>query len=374
MTNRRGLVKDGQDAGMVPAPSPARPHRPLQRPGPRRRPRFVRFAVIVTLGVLTAVGPAMVGRAAASGTPAASGPDLRVVVVNLLHGTFCDDGAQCAATDRVALFVRQLADAACPEVVGIQEVSDVLRPLLATAAPTVCGGRYRTVFGDSQGNDEELVLTTLPVRSARLLDLPGPLRHAARVVLADGRRDVVVVVTHQDGDATFPVCRDEPARYRCPAPCPEGTDFPTCQTVLADRLTRPGPRVRPGAVRVLMGDFNLVPGSPRHTGLLARGWLDTHRAAGNPECDPTTGTGCTGGRADTSLAALRDPTAREAERIDYIFVKPPEGCRAVFDGPTDPDHDGLGTGLFAAAPAVGGPGGLVWPSDHTAVSMDMSCA
>ena len=343
-------------------------HRPSSRTGRRSRATLVRFAWIVTLGSLLAVPVAT-----ASATTTDGAADLRVVVVNLLHGTFCDDGAQCAAPDRVTLFVRRLAEADCPEVVGIQEVSDVLRPLLAAASRTVCGGRYRTLFATTTGNDEELLLTTLRVRSTRLLDLPGPLRHAARAVLVDGPRDVVVVVTHQDGDANFPVCRAEPARYRCPAPCPEGTDFPTCQTILAERLTRPGPRVDPAAVRVLMGDFNVVPGSPRYTRLVAGGWIDTHPAAGNPECDPATGKGCTSGRPDTSLAALRDPTAGQTERIDYIFVHPPKGCTPHFDGPDDADRDGLGTGPFAATPAVDGPGGLVWPSDHTAVSMDMSC-
>ena len=100
----------------------------------------------------------------------------------------------------------------------------------------------------------------------------------------------------------------------------------------------------------------------------------SHLAAGNAECDPATGVQCTSGRDDKTIATLKDPTARESERIDFIFVKPPTGCRPVFDPAADADGDGVGTGLFAAAPAIDGPGGLVWPSDHTAVSMDVSCA
>ncbi len=345
---------------------------PTRTPGSTIVRRFVLVALLASIVPLAAFGDHRPVGATTPGAASGAATDLRVVVVNLLHGTFCDDGANCDAPDRVALFTRQLADGGCPPVVGIQEVSDTLRPLITSATDRICGGRYRAVFADTPGNDEELVLTTLPVRSSRLLDLPGPLRHAARVVLDDGGRDVVVVVTHQDGDAGFPLCRATPARYRCPAPCPEGTDFPRCQTILADRLAR-APRVRPGSVRILMGDFNVTPDSPRYTWLTGRGWIDTHRGAGNPECDPATGTGCTSGRDDKTLAVLRDPTARETERIDFIFVKPPKGCTAAFDGPDDPDRDGLGTGPFAAEPATDGPAGLVWPSDHTAVSMDMSC-
>jgi hypothetical protein len=180
----------------------------------------------------------------------------------------------------------------------------------------------------------------------------------------------VLVVTHQDGDKTFPSCRSDVARYRCPKPCPDGTTYSECQTILAQRLAERG---SPGALRIYMGDFNVPAGSPRYASLLDAGWVDTHLAAGNPECDPATGSECTAGREDQALAALQDPGAREMERIDFIFVKAPKGCRAVYDSGADADGDGVGTGLFASQPAVGGAGGIVWPSDHTAVSMDLSC-
>jgi hypothetical protein len=128
------------------------------------------------------------------------------------------------------------------------------------------------------------------------------------------------------------------------------------------------------AVRIYMGDFNVPAGATRYQRILDAGYLDSHLEAGNPECDSATGAECTAGRADNAIAALKDPAAREQERIDFIFVKPPKGCDPTFDGAADADGDGLGTGLFAASPAVDGPGGLVWPSDHTAVSMDLRCA
>lgn len=321
-----------------------------------------------------APAPGSGARAYAAGATAtgsgAARADLKVVNYNILHGTFCDDATGCQAPDRVDLFVRQLEAAGCPELVGLQEVNDNLRALFAARLPRFCRGAYRPVFADSEGNDKEYVLTSLPARKAEVLPLPGGLRSASRVELTSDLGPVVLVVTHQDGDRDFPSCRSDIDRYQCPKPCPVGTTFATCQTILGQRLAERGGPAR--AIRIYMGDFNVPVGTPRHSALLADGWVDTHLAAGNPECDPAAGSQCTAGRNDKSIATLKDPGAREQERIDFIFVKAP-ACAARLDPASDPDGDGVGTGLFAATPAVDGPGGLAWPSDHTAVSMDLSC-
>ncbi|MFM8304821.1 MAG: endonuclease/exonuclease/phosphatase family protein [Actinomycetota bacterium] len=328
------------------------------RPGPR-------LALLV--GALVALGAAPGGATAPAASPAAA---LRVVNVNILHGIFCDDGAACQASDRVDLFLGQLEAAGCPEVVGIQEVNDTLRRLFTARLPATCRGAYRTVFADADRNDSELVLTSLRARRPRIVALPGPLRTASRVELTSPAGPVVLVVTHQDGDRDFPACRDDVDRYRCPAPCPVGTTFSECQTIVGLRLAATGGSRR--SLRVYMGDFNVPPASPRYQAIVADGFVDSHLAAGNAECDPATGSQCTAGRDDTSIAALKDPTARESERIDFIFVKAPKRCtpRFVPSG----SGTGVGTGLFAATPAPSGPGGLVWPSDHTAVSMELTCA
>ncbi|MBM3659365.1 MAG: hypothetical protein FJW95_07650 [Actinobacteria bacterium] len=346
-------------------------------PQPSLLARRLRATVIgclaVVAGLAATTSPARAAEPTATPAARADGDGgLRVVNYNILHGIFCDDGTDCQAHDRVDLFLRQLEDADCPEVVGLQEVNDNLRARFADRLPDVCGGRYRQVLTEADANDSELVLTTLKPGRSTILVLPGRLRTASRVELTGPDGPVVLVVTHQDGDKTFPSCRDDIDRYKCPPPCPAGTTYSECQTILSERLAaRGGPK---HALRILMGDFNVPAGAPRYARLLADGWIDTHLAAGNPECDPATGVECTAGRDDKSIAALKDPTAREQERIDFIFVKAPRGCRPVFDPVTDADADGLGTGLFAAAPATDGPGGLVWPSDHTAVSMDVSCA
>jgi endonuclease/exonuclease/phosphatase family metal-dependent hydrolase len=333
---------------------------------PRRTPtaRLLLAAALV-------VGASFVALAPPAGA-ATKGDDLRVVNYNILHGTFCDDGTHCQVSDRVDLFLDQLEAARCPQVVGLQEVSDEIRGLMVDRAGDICGGAYEVVFADTTGNDTELVLTSLKSRRPSVHQLPGGLRRASRVELDSPVGPVVLVVTHQDGDKTFPSCRNDIERYQCPKPCPEGATFSACQTILAERLaTKGGPK---GALRLYLGDFNVAAGSPRHAALLADGWTDTHLAAGNAECDPPTGVECTSGRNDVTIAALKDPTARESERIDFIFVRAPKQCTPKLDPATDADGDGIGTGLFAATPAVGGPGGLVWPSDHTAVSMDLTCA
>lgn len=335
---------------------------------PRRTPLALAALVAVVLAATPVVGAAPAGAKASGGSP----PELRVVNYNILHGTFCDDTTHCQVSDRVDLFLRQLAASGCPEVVGLQEVSDEIRALLVDRAPDVCAGRYDVVFADTRGNDTELVLTALPARNPRVVSLPGGLRRASRVELRSPVGPVVLVVTHQDGDKTFPSCRNDIERYRCPKPCPEGVTFSECQTILGLGLAEQGGGTR--ALRVYMGDFNVPASTPRYDRILAAGFVDSHLAAGNAECDPATGVQCTSGRPDTQIATLKDPGAREQERIDFIFVKPPRRCGAAFDPTTDADGDGVGTGLFAADPATDGPGGLVWPSDHTAVSMDVSCA
>jgi endonuclease/exonuclease/phosphatase family metal-dependent hydrolase len=325
---------------------------------------MVMVLATVTVASVSAAGPASAHSA---------GKNHTVVDYNILHGIFCPtDTDSCRASDRVALFLSQLQDAQCPQVVGLQEVSGQLAGLISQQLPGVCGGKYKLAMSVTEGNDKELVFSTLPAKNAKVLPLPGGLRNATRVELQSDLGPVVLVVTHQDGDKTFPSCRNDFDRYKCPKPCQEGQTFSECQTVLGEQF---GSQVgSKQAIRLYMGDFNLPAGTPRYQRLIERGWVDSHLAAGNPECDPATGVNCTSGRNDVTLTALQDPTARESERIDFIFVKAPKRCTPKYDTAADGDHDGTGTGLFAAQPATNGRSGLVWPSDHTAVSMDMSCA
>jgi endonuclease/exonuclease/phosphatase family metal-dependent hydrolase len=332
-----------------------------------------RSGLVIVLVALVAAAGVISRTPTGAQSGGTAGKNLTVVNYNILHGIFCPrDTQDCRAPDRVALFLRQLQDAKCPQVVGLQEVNDNLASLLQQQLPSVCGGKYELAMTPTPGNDKELVFATIPAKNAKVLQLPGGLRNATRVELQSDLGPVVMVVTHQDGDKDFPTCRNDISRYKCPKPCPEGTTFGTCQTVLAEAFANEVGSKK--AIRIYMGDFNVPPGTPRYQRLIDRGWIDSHLAAGNTECVAATGVNCTSGRNDNTLTALQDPTARESERIDFIFVKVPKACTAKYDSGADADTDGTGTGLFAAQPAVNGPSGLAWPSDHTAVSMDLSCA
>jgi hypothetical protein len=57
---------------------------------------------------------------------------------------------------------------------------------------------------------------------------------------------------------------------------------------------------------IVTGDFNDDPGSFVTRQLVMRGWPDAYLAAGNPECDPATGVGCTS--ALVTLRSMGSPT------------------------------------------------------------------
>jgi endonuclease/exonuclease/phosphatase family metal-dependent hydrolase len=116
---------------------------------------------------------------------------------------------------------------------------------------------------------------------------------------------------------------------------------------------------------VATGDFNQSPGSLVYGQFTRRGWLDTYLAAGNAECDVSSGEGCTSGRADEDLSQMESPETNENERIDFIFLVPPasgSSCTARLDP--------AATRLFADRPnpfatACGpAPQPICWSSDH----------
>jgi endonuclease/exonuclease/phosphatase family protein len=312
----------------------------------------------------------------ASPGAAASGEDgartVRIVNLNLLHGVFCPkETDSCQAPDRVALLMDQLEAAGCPEVVGLQEINANLASLINKALPGTCDGDYEVAFRKKPGTvDTERVLTTLPIRSTKVVKLVGGFRTASRAVLTSPLGPLVLVVTHQDGDPESgnvgPPCRN------CPPVCKaKQAHIYACQTVAsADLADGAGGR---RALRVLMGDFNVGPMNARYQGLLADGWIDTFVLAENPECDPATGTGCSAGRDDMTIESIKDPTKRQVERIDFIFVKAPQSCSVQVDPKADTNNNGVGTGLWNDEPTQDGPGGIAWTSDHTGVSADVSC-
>jgi hypothetical protein len=297
--------------------------------------------------------------------------DLRIVTFNILHGITCPNAPDdCQGDDRMALLGQQLQAAKCPAVVALEEIAPRTYDRVV-AAPWVKACKYKIVWHDMPLTDRELVLTTLPVTSQKLTILPGDFRSAYRVELKSKLGPLVLVVTHQDGDsqpgADPRLCTPEV----CPPPCPPEATQQACQTIQAAALASEGGGKK--AIRLLTGDLNFPATAERYRALVADGWIDSHLAAGNPECDPATGVACTSGREDMTTDDLKNPASKESERIDFLFVKAPRECKLAFDRATDRDKDKLGTGLFADQPVTNGPGGLAYLSDHTGVAADLSC-
>ena len=329
-----------------------------------------KLLVVLVAGVLVAAAAPAATAGASSAPRVAPGNDLRIVTMNILHGIVCPNAPDdCQGDDRIALLGRQLQAAKCPPVVSLEEISERMYGRIA-AAPWVGECKYKIVWHDMPSTDRELVLTTLPVTNQKLTILAGNFRSAYRVDLRSKLGPLVVVVSHQDGD---PEPGDpkpcNPAE--CPPECPAQITISDCQTNQAKAIASEGGGSK--TIRVLTGDFNLTAASQRYRSIVADGWVDSHLAAGNPECDPATGAQCTSGRQDMNTDDLKNPASKETERIDFVFVKQPRSCKVRFDTPKDRDKDGLGTGLFANTPASNGPGGLVYLSDHTGVGADLSC-
>jgi endonuclease/exonuclease/phosphatase family metal-dependent hydrolase len=392
------------------------------------------------MGVPVAARPgasllAALGLAACASAPPAAGPDdVTAANLNLLHGFACDPpvpgtGDQCRLGDRLDLLFQHLVAIGCPDVVTLQEnvtkelvqrsATEVVGPLTSTraeiearlpAAEAACGFRYQVVFDPPmdppraddriKGDDEEMILSRYPVLGAELRLLHSALfapprfefssRHAlwARIDHPLGPLDVFTSHLASNGDFARNPCHsvlDFGQGFVVEAPCP--TECDASQTVrecqarqlalfVEERHDVPGPAL-------VTGDFNTEPGTRAYREFSGRGWIDSHLAAGNPECDPATGAGCTGGRMDDGLAELESRASSQRERIDYTFVVPPapgSACRLAFDPAGDLDGDGTATRIFSDqpnpfAPACGpAPLPICWPSDHEGTELDLSCA
>ena len=139
------------------------------------------------------------------------------------------------------------------------------------------------------------------------------------------------------------------------------------------RHDAPGPAI-------LTGDFNAEPGSAEYLEFTDRGWIDSHLAAGNAECDPASGEQCTAGRVDSDLSSLESPELGQVERIDFIFVvpaRPGARCAGVIQRfAPHPQRPAATTGLFAAAPRDPcGPAPLptCFVSDHSGNQLNLGC-
>lgn len=355
---------------------------------------------------------------------------LDVVTLNLLNGIACTrpgvgDGPQCRVHDRLALLLQHLVAARCPELVTLQEAVTQafvpqrsatgdfvpVGPLADTVAaleahlPTLaaaCGFAYTVVFDPAarrgastlgRGFDEALILSRYPVLAQEVLPLYSPLapffaRHVLYARLAHPLGPLDVFTTHLAAhpDLATAACGVRDARVPAPFPAPV-CPAPTCgapdtvrecqakQVAAFVEARHQGP-----LPALLTGDFNAEPDSAVYRTFTERGWLDSHRVAGLPECDAQTGEHCTAGRSDTHLGDLEAPALHQRRRIDFVFVVPPAAGTASPCGfaPLD-GAAGLHLRGFAAqpnpfAPACGAaPLPLCWPSDHSGLALTLRC-
>ena len=276
---------------------------------------------------------------------------VRLVSQNILHGVGCpEDSDSCRVGERVSLFMGQLAQAGCPDLVSLQEANERIVGLVSGEAGA-CG--YEVVWDGDPGLDREVVLTTLAVIGSRRRVLADRFR-SAYLVRVDSPIGVIDFLTTHLASSEDRACNPG----LCPPPCDPTGSLRACQArqvlAFAEEVALDG------GVTVVGGDLNDSTGSPALAVFGEAGFVDSHLAAGHSECDPASGAGCTAGREDTSLADMADPSSRQTSRIDYLLHSTAGRACSL----------GEGTGLFNAEPAAGE---LAYPSDHTAVALTLVC-
>lgn len=303
--------------------------------------------------------------------------DLTVANLNLLHGLTCPPAtASCRQADRIDLLFQWVAAAGCPDVVTLQEIWSPMVPLITARLATACTFPYQLGFQASNGIDDAITLTRHPAAIIEVVKLYKGFRHVLHARLDHPLGPIDVFTTHLASGADG---ADNPCASDCPAECTAAgaNTVRRCQSVQLASLVAQRHDVTTPAV--VTGDFNAPPGSFEVGQLTARGWIDSHLAAGNAECDPATGTGCTSGRADAVLTELESPASNESARIDYAFVVPSAHRTCVIDPAADEDGDGTATGIFAdvanpfAATCGPEPEPICWPSDHEGTALDLNC-
>lgn len=247
--------------------------------------------------------------------------------------------------------MQQLADAACPEVVAIQEANADIVALFETHLGS-CG--YQLVWDGAEAPDRELVLTRLDPLNSQRIPLAGGVRDAFAVRLDSALGAIDLITTHLASVRDNGPC--DPTS--CPPPCEPAGQLRDCQ---ARQLLAAVDELATNEIAVVAGDFNTTPDEPIHQLFVDSGFIDSHLAAGRPECASDAPTSCTAGRDDRSMTDLSNPDSKQDVRIDYLFVAPlPQRCQI-----------GADTGPFNVEPAQGP---IAYPSDHTGVILDVACA
>lgn len=308
-----------------------------------------------------------------------SSPSVTLANLNLVHGLFCPpDTDACRLPDRVELMLEFVRAAGCPDVVTLQEIWPPSAELIEARAGDVCPFPYEVVLGEIRTDvDDELVLSRYPVEIVEQRPLFGRFRRVlwTRIAHPTGPLDVYSTHLASGADGGPNPCGDD-----CPAECrAAGAEtVRDCQAVQMAEFIEQTHDVSTAALAA--GDFNARPGSFVYRQFTERGWGDTYLDAGNPECDPATGIGCTSGRESERLDELESPERNVTHRIDFVFLipaRPEASCQPVL---LPARGLGPGTQLWTEvpnpfAPACGPlPEPICWASDHTGVQVALGCA
>ena len=319
------------------------------------------------MGVL-ATGAALLIAVAAAAPLGATTPDgkradqpVKAVTYNLLHGQFCmpDQTDWCNAPARVEILGKWLERAKCPELVGLQEINTRLTELLNVLVGDVCDGEYTIHAQPTNTIDSQMVLTTLEVEEEGTLDIANFPWEAAWVRVKSPQGPIDFLTAHFASSSNNPPCTAE----ICPPACAPGITTNECHAhEVAEFLGQ-----RSGAaITMVAGDLNATRGDPTLDVLIDRGYVDSYLDAGNNECDPETGKGCTGcSELPTPYIGMDTEDGLECGvRIDFVLGLGSDDC----------ELDVTAARGFAHKPLARPVGGLYWASDHRGSQAAFRCA
>jgi endonuclease/exonuclease/phosphatase family metal-dependent hydrolase len=291
-----------------------------------------------------------------------SGAPVRVLTFNALHGLFCpEETDSCRAPERVQIFTELVEAAACPDLVGLQEIGTRLEELLPDAVAGMCDGEYEIAWQAVAGSpDRQMVLARVPIVDEGYLDIANAPWEAYWVRIDSEQGPVEFLTAHFASSANNPPCDAS----NCPPVCPAGIATNECHALeVIDFFDGR----EPAALTVVAGDLNAEPADPTVARFLEADFLDAWFESGNPECDPATHVGCTGGGSQPEPFVGMDTPEGPGydERIDYVLVRPGGDCSV--------DALELETEAFAAEPRAEPLNGMWWPADHAGVLAELRC-
>ena len=287
---------------------------------------------------------------------------LRVLTLNLLHGFFCPEATDsCRAPERAQIFAEQVEAAGCPDLVGLQEIGTRLAELLPGIVETLCDGDYEMAWAASDKVEQQMVLSRRPIIEEGHIELAHFPWEAYWVRVVSEQGPVEFLTAHFASSANNPPCT--PDDGECPPICAPGMITNDCHA--AQVVDFFAGRTNESTLSIASGDFNATPTSPTLRTLLEAGFTDAWLAAEQPECDPQTHVGCTGGGDEPEPFEGMDTQQGPGfdERIDYVLVRPGPQCEL-----------GVDAEAFAAQPRAQPLNGMWWPSDHAGVLVELSCA